>query len=79
MVMLIPVAVRSKAYVCACSFAGIADSNTAADLYIRLLCLWCVVCLCLWCVVCVAPSATCCSFVQRSLTVCVCVCVPNFV
>ena len=65
--MLIPVAVRSKAYVCACSFAGIAGSNPAADLYIRLLCLLCVV----W----VAPSARCCSFVQRSLMVCVCVCV----
>jgi hypothetical protein len=68
--MLIPVAVRSKAYVCTCSFAGIAGSNPAAELYIRLLCLLCVV----W----VAASSTCCSFVQRSLTVClrvrVCVC-----
>jgi hypothetical protein len=63
--MLVPVAVWSKAYVCACSFAGNAGSNPAADLYIRLLCLFCVV----W----VAPSTTCCSFVQRSLRVCVCV------
>jgi hypothetical protein len=59
------VAVPSKAYVCACCFAGIEGSNPAAGLYIRLLCLLCVVQ--------VAPSATCCSFVQRSLTVCVCV------
>ena len=70
--MLIPVTVRAKAYVCACSSAGIAGSNPAADLYIRLLCLLCAV-----------FSALCDMLFIRSeesygVRVCVCVCVPNF-
>jgi hypothetical protein len=55
MVMLIPVAMLSEAYVYVCSFAGIAGLNLAADLYIRLFCLLCFVR--------VAPSATCCLLV----------------
>jgi hypothetical protein len=40
--MLIPVAVRSKAWVCGLSFAGIAGSNPAGDIDV---CLSQVVCI----------------------------------
>jgi hypothetical protein len=36
--MLIPVTLRSKAYVCSRSVAGMAVSNPAEGMYIRLLC-----------------------------------------
>ena len=39
----IPVAVRSNSYVCGRFIAGIAGSNPAEDMDVRLLCLLCVV------------------------------------
>jgi hypothetical protein len=40
----VPVAVCSKALVCGCSVAGIAGSNPADGMDVRLLCLLCVLC-----------------------------------
>ena len=40
----IPVAVRSKAYVCNCSIAGIAGSNPAENMAVRLFCVSTAIC-----------------------------------
>ena len=70
--MPIPVAERSKAKICGCLTAGIAGSNPAEGMAVRLLYLLCVVQL--------TASATSGSLVQRSRT-CVCarVCVRVYV
>jgi hypothetical protein len=41
--MPIPVAARSKAWVCSRSLAGTVGSNSVEDIDVRLLCLLCVV------------------------------------